>query len=236
MHWTFLKPTQAVDAVAIDFQAYGPQPDLFRRMAPLVLGERCRIRPQDDKLSTVSILQGNAFYPVSDQNLGFYLIHVLETRPPDLNTLADICARVFQTRTFAGYDSAGTISGIWVHSQMESFVCRQCGECCRILNYETGCREADIRRWQDTGRTDILERVKTEAPSGNTRVPVHRIWMNPATGEIEPACPWLFPCIDPDRFKCGIHDTKPDVCSQYPYTGKHAVMTGCKGLFVPEPI
>jgi Fe-S-cluster containining protein len=231
-HWAFLTPTQAIDAIAMDFQAYGPQPGLFRCLALLLLGERCRISHPDQYSDTIWIEQGNAFYPVTDQHLGFYLIHVLETATPDLNTLADICRQVFQTRTVAGHDGTGTIYGIWVRSQMEGFVCRQCGKCCCTLDYETSCNESDIRRWQDMGRTDILAWVHCRNRPADTDAQPYRIWVNPDTGKTAQTCPWLLPCPDQDLFLCTIHDIKPEVCREYPLTNKHAAMTGCKGRFV----
>ncbi|MCF8126754.1 MAG: YkgJ family cysteine cluster protein [Desulfotignum sp.] len=231
--WTFLTRAQAIDAIAIDFQAYCPQPDLFRCVAPLILGNRCNVR-HPNKHAGVWILQGNAFYPVADQDLGFYLIHVLETATPDLETLAEICALVFQTRTCAGYDKTKNISGIWILSQMDTFVCRQCGKCCRTLAYETGCTRTDYSRWQDLDRQDILAWVCKETE--NSKTGPYRIWVNPDTGKTARTCPWLAPCPEENRFLCTIHDLKPSVCRQYPYTKKHAVMTGCKGVFATESI
>lgn len=231
-HWIFLTPVQAVDAVALDFQAYGPQPDLLRRVAPLILGNRCRIKARTEKECGVSVLRGTTFDPVADHHLGFYLIHVLETDPPDLTTLADICREVFQTPTTAGRDRTGTISGIWTHVQLDRFICRQCGQCCRTLDYETGCEESDVRRWRDSGRTDILAWVQTrDIPAGDSG-PAYRIWVDPDTGDTARTCPWLAPCPDhADRFVCTIHPVKPEVCRQYPFTAKHAAMTGCSGSF-----
>lgn len=233
-HRAFLTPIQAVDAIAMDFQAYGPQPDLFRSLAPLVLEERCRISHTDQEPDMVWIRQGETFYPVTDENLGFYLIHVLETSPPDLDTLADICSQVFQTKTAAGHGSTVTISGIWVHSQMDRFICIQCGKCCRTLDYETECDESDIRRWQDMGRSDILAWVHSQDRSAQVSPGTYRIWVDPDTGKTAQTCPWLSPCADQDRFVCAIHDIKPEVCREYPYTSKHAAMTGCNGRFAGQ--
>jgi Fe-S-cluster containining protein len=235
-HRVFLTPSQAVDAIAMDFQAYGPQPDLFRTLAPLLLEDRCRISLTDYEPDTVWIRQGEIWYPVTDENLGFYLIHLLEISPPHLNTLADICRLVFQTKTAAGNDSTGTFSGIWVHSQMNGFVCRQCGKCCRTLDYETGCDDLDIRRWQEMDRTDILAWVQCKNGAADISAGTYRIWVDPNTGETARPCPWLIPCPDHDRFVCAIHDIKPEVCREYPYTRKHAVMTGCGGNFTAQPI
>jgi Fe-S-cluster containining protein len=233
-HRIFLTPSQAVDAIAMDFQAYGPQPDLFRCLAPLVLEDRCRISHTDHEPDTVWIRQREIWCPVTDENLGFYLIHVLETSPPHLDTLADICRRVFQTKTAAGNDSTGTFSGIWIRSQMDGFVCRQCGKCCRTLDYETSCDKSDIQRWQDMGRTDILAWVHCRNRAGDADAQPYRIWVNPDTGKTAQTCPWLFPCPDQDRFLCTIHDIKPEVCREYPFTSKHAAMTGCKGRFATQ--
>jgi hypothetical protein len=225
-NWTFLTPSQAVDAIAIDFTQYGPQPALFTSITPLVLGDRCIVRHKSGN-TEVQILQGNAFLSVADNDLGFYLIHALETAPPDLDTLADICARVFQTRTRAGPLETKQTHGIWVHSQMEEFVCCQCGECCRSLAYENNCTEADYHLWQSLDRRDILAWVRKEScPDKKDR---YRIWVDPDTGKTAETCPWLVPCPDDtNRFSCTIQEVKPHICRQYPYTKKHAVMTGCK--------
>ena len=225
-NWTFLTFAQAVDAIAMDFTQYGPQPALFASIAPLVLGDRCTVISKRAK-TEVQILQGSAFLSVADNDLGFYLIHVLETAPPDLETLADICTRVFQTRTRAGPLGTKKIAGIWVHSQMEAFVCSQCGECCRSLVYENNCTEADYHLWQSLCRRDILAWVKKESCPGKTDR--FRIWVDPDTGKTAKTCPWLVPCPDDtNRFSCAIQEIKPHICRQYPYTKKHAVMTGCK--------
>jgi hypothetical protein len=224
--WTFLTPSQAVDAIAIDFTEYGPQPALFASIAPLVLGDRCSVTHKKGK-AAVQILQDKTFLPVADKDLGFYLIHALETTPPDLETLAEICALVFQTRTRAGPLKTKNSFGIWVHSQMEAFVCSQCGECCRSLAYENNCTEADYHLWQSLGRRDILAWVqKVPCPGKKDR---YQIWVDPDTGKTAETCPWLVPCPDDtNRFSCAIQEIKPRICRQYPYTKKHAVMTGCR--------
>ena len=223
--WTFLTPAQAVDAIAIDFTQYGPQPALFASIAPLILGNRCTVTRKRKK-PVVHILQGKTFVPVSDKDLGFYLIHVLETAPPDLETLADICALVFQTRTLAGPLRTKNISGIWIHSQMKDFVCSQCGQCCRSLAYENNCTASDYLLWKSLGRRDILAWVcKESSPDGQDR---YRIWVDPDTGKTAETCPWLVPCPGKGRFSCAIQKIKPGICRQYPFTRKHAVMTGCR--------
>jgi hypothetical protein len=229
-NWTFLTQTQALDAIALDFTGYGPQPDLFASIAPLVLGNKCRVIHQG-KHAGVWILQGTEFVRVADKDLGFYLIHVLETAPPNQETLADICAKVFQTRTRAGFSGTKKIPGIWIHSQMDAFVCRQCGQCCRSLAYEHNCTESDYRFWQSLGRRDILARVQKE--SGVGKHSRYRIWIDPDTGKTAKTCPWLAPCPDGNRFSCTIQKVKPRICRQYPYTRKHAIMTGCKGFGKP---
>lgn len=230
-NWTFLTQTQALDAIALDFTEYGPQPDLFTSIAPVILGNRCNVIHQG-KHAGVWILQGKEFVRVADKDLGFYLIHVLETDPPDVKTLAEICAKIFQTPSCPGFSRTNNMAGIWIHSQMDAFVCRQCGECCRSLAYENNCTESDYRFWQSLGRRDILAWVQKESRAGKHNR--YRIWVDPDNGETAKACPWLSPCPDGNRFSCTIQKVKPQICRQYPYTRKHAIMTGCKGIFITQ--
>ncbi len=232
--WIFLTPTQAVDAVAMDFQAYGPQPELLRRIAPLVLGPQCRTALSEENRNGVTVWRGASFEPVQDHSLGFYLIHVMETAPPDLNTLAHICRRVFQTTTFAGKLTADDEPGIWVHSQMDGFVCRQCGQCCRQLDYETGCDESDIRLWQDRGRTDILAWVQYLDTPGESVDRAYRIWVDPDTGKPPGPARGLGPVRIIRTGLCAPFTPSSPRLPAIPYTAKHAAMTGCSGRFAAQ--
>ena len=140
-----------------------------------------------------------------------------------------MCALVFQTRTQVGQSLEGGDPGIWIEHHMAGFVCCRCGNCCTGLGYDNDCTREDFLVWKAHDRQDILERVMTVAKPGQD--PEYRIWMDPATGEISPACPWLMPNQDGQGFVCHIQEFKPEVCRQYPFTRKHARMTGCPGSF-----
>ena len=219
---TFLTPAQARDAIAADFQQYGPQPALLRRIAPLILGPdfrlqtgECRIRPS----------RTSPFQPVDDDALAFFLLHVLEQKEIPLGILARICTQVFETPARTGCPEKEP--GIWIQDQMQGFVCHQCGDCCTRL--ESLCTPKDWQRWHSLGRKDILAWVRPE-PMGHGQVR-YRIWIDPRTGTPARTCPFLAETPGSHTRTCRIQAVKPEVCREYPFTRKHAAMTGCKGLF-----
>ena len=208
-NWTFLTHGEALDAVALDFQEYGLQPRLFQELARL-LGCKENIAPGETE-------------PM--ENLPFLLLHLLETLDLSPPQKTQIFTRIFETRVRV------TADGIWIRDQMDEFHCAMCGECCRNLFYETDCTREDLRLWEETGRTDILERVMvTQTRQGKTE---YRIWMDPSSGTISDQCPWLDWDKKQNMARCAIQDVKPDICRQYPFTRKHACMTDCRGDFYP---
>ena len=57
----------------------------------------------------------------------------------------------------------------------DGFKCKQCGNCCLNLNgFSTCASDADVRRWEAAGRTDILEWVDT-IEVGDQRI--YDIWI-----------------------------------------------------------
>lgn len=151
--------------------------------------------------------------------------------------LAEISALVFQTRARVGPALEGPGQGIWIEHHMEGFACRQCGNCCTQLGYINDCTLEDYLVWQALDRQDILERVmKIEQPG---KPPQYHIWMDPASRELTPTCPWLRLTLENAKAICLIQDVKPEVCRQYPFTRKHARLTGCNGRFaaaVQDPL
>lgn len=83
--------------------------------------------------------------------------------------------------------------------------CRGCGRCCEAFGGHLQASKADIERWTRLGREDLLRRVSS----------IGWIWIDPATGTLEPACPFL-ERTGPDTALCAIHDIKPDICRDYP--------------------
>ncbi|MBL6994369.1 YkgJ family cysteine cluster protein [Desulfobacula sp.] len=219
----FLTLAQAIDAVAADFEQYGPQPDLFHKIGALILGKdfkTCILNGSDR--AWIRRNTDQPFEPVNDEVLGFYLIHVLETFEKDAASMAQICTLVFETPARPG-EVEGE-SGVWIENQMNGFVCKRCGNCCRRL--ENACAQEDWQLWESIGRSDILSWVKKE-PLDNGKVR-YSAWVDPQTGRPAESCPFLGHQPGTDIFFCNIHAVKPLVCREYPYTKKHARNTGCR--------
>ena len=115
-----------------------------------------------------------------------------------------------------------------------SFNCHGCGHCClQLIDAYNGCvSDADLLRWQQLGRDDILAWVKTlELGPGNQ---LHTAWVVPDSGDDVERCPWLLDKIDRTGHLCGIDKIKPDHCRAYPEHRKHAAETGCNGYTPSE--
>lgn len=160
--------------------------------------------------------------------LSGYLCEELKKSDPPLRTLAEICGCVFQEKARVREGVLGQSDGITLETGAEKFKCRQCGKCCRVLDYKKGLTDEDYRLWQRSGRTDILERVKVIRDK--SEIVGYAIWMDPLTGLIVDGCPWLSKDSEHNRYVCLIHDVRPRICRQYPGTRKHARMTGCPGF------
>lgn len=226
----FLSIDEAVEAVGNDFSQYPSQFNLFSVLWPLVFGSSAYLMRDPEGpgvwLKTSEVKQPRK---VSIDDIGGWIVRRLKQLNLSAEHLARICTLVFQTPSVAGPGPmTDSPPGIWVHTRMEGFVCSQCGRCCRRLTYHDGCSVADYRRWQDTGRTDILEWVGTVKQAGV--VTACQIWMEPGTNRYAEDCPWLMKSNTPGRFICTIHDVRPTICRQYPGSRKHARMTGCRGI------
>lgn len=226
----FLTPKQVLDAIRIDFNQYDTQFDLFQELCPIITDNRT-IVTREGRNDCVLITRGKKSKArrITDQELGDYLFSALSTKDYTLRVMAEICRKVFRTKSWPGRDSAGGNEGIWIETEMALFECRQCGNCCRNLEYHNDCTEDDYQRWVDLGREDILEKVMV-IDAGNGTVE-YRIWKKPGSRRLYKKCPWLVPAAAKGRFECAIQDVKPEYCRQYPLTRKHAAMTGCEGVF-----
>lgn len=97
--------------------------------------------------------------------------------------------------------------------------CLMCGACCKAFGGHLHASALDLERWRSLGRDDILRWV------GNNGW----LWVDPASRHIVHHCPFLRP-FDANRFICGIHEIKPDICRSYP-TLAHARRC-LKGVFL----
>jgi hypothetical protein len=105
-------------------------------------------------------------------------------------------------------------------------VCECCGLCCRRYQGTHWAKGADLVRWFDAGRRDILEHCRILNPDGDwvsaaalTRqelllIPVCEGWCDPATGEPLDTCPFLAETAR-DTWICAIHAEKPAICCSY---------------------
>lgn len=83
--------------------------------------------------------------------------------------------------------------------------CLCCGECCESFGGHLNASSADLERWRSQGREDLLRRVNR----------LGWIWVDPETGRLEERCPFILR-LDGDTAICGIQQTKPDICRDYP--------------------
>lgn len=220
----FLTLSQAIDAIATDFQQYGPQPDLFHKIGPLILGNDFKTDVFNGLKQAWIRLDGEEpFERVNPAGLALYLIHMLETVEKDAASMAQICALVFETPVRPG--EVEKEAGVWIENQMAGFVCRRCGHCCHGLTHE--CAREDLQSWEQLGRSDILSWVKKTKTHGQVQ---YQAWIDPNTGQTAESCPFLGREPDTNQFCCAIQAVKPMVCREYPYTRKHARNTGCMGF------
>lgn len=83
--------------------------------------------------------------------------------------------------------------------------CRCCGCCCKAFGGHLQASKADLERWQQQQRHDLLSRVNR----------LNWIWINPDTGQPEETCPFIT-FVDDETSTCSINDTKPSICRDYP--------------------
>jgi Fe-S-cluster containining protein len=155
------------------------------------------------------------------------LAETLAGRVPSPDVVAQVYAVTMGGRAVPGVNEAGE-PGLWVDTEMETFRCTQCGQCCRSLGdaFAASADVEDVDRWEAEGRFDILEWVDLRLRD----VGMMDLWIDPATGDEVTRCPWLRKVPREPRYLCGIHDTKPRHCREYPRSKKHALMTGCPGF------
>jgi Fe-S-cluster containining protein len=230
----FLSMEEAVCAMEIDFCRYPPQVPLFMDLYPLILDPGIRIISSSQYNGLWIYMPGGRrirMHKITPRKFGSLLIDTLKKRHLSASLMADICKRTFQVETRPSDEPSGANAGVWIDMDIKGFECRQCGKCCRELDYRHDVYPEDCLRWEESGRDDILDRVATISRDG--QIISHAIWVNPGTRHFAEVCPWLSHAgsrKNADRWICQIHEVKPDICRQYPGTRKHALMTGCKGF------
>jgi len=225
----FLSTGQALRAVCLDFMRYEPQTMLFSEIMRVISGGDAIIRRESGKggvwIGTVSRSKMNW---LNDEDLGEFMCRALDTYDPDLKTMVSVCSRVFQTRVYPDTHPETGHEGIRIETGMENFTCRQCGNCCKSLDYHDAVTFEDVALWEKTQRLDILDHVgRYTKPDGTAK---YRIWITPGAADLEDICPFLQHLPEENRWICTIHNVKPSICRNYPVSRKHGLMTGCPGF------
>lgn len=212
----FLTPAEAVEAVRMDADLYGPQDRMWAGLRRLLARRAGR---GGEGLPPPAVPDLPLDLPL---DLADAACADVAACAADLGTLAAALGLVFETRAEPGTGPGGE-PGVYVSTGMESFSCQRCGHCCLTLSFHAECTEEDLDRWRLAGRDDILGWV-----GGGGKEP-GMLWVRPGTGLLTEQCPWIFQ--EPDGlYTCTIHDLKPGLCRDFPGSRKHARLTGCPGM------
>lgn len=229
----FLTMPQAVNAICFDFRGYGAQPMLFSQILRTLFESEvtCKREPGKEGLWLSDTRHGRMRWLQGADLVEWMCRLITEAHGRHRigpEEMAALCRQVFQAPCRAVKDPQSGQWRIRVLTDMGAFECRQCGQCCRRLDYHNGITEEDVERLKRLGRGDILEWVrKVRTTEGGV---VYHIWVVPGTNQFARPCPFLKQGASRDLWICGIHDVKPHICRSYPVSRKHARMTGCPGF------
>jgi len=193
--------------------------------------EDFEIRKYTIKVHPLDLVDRSGLWIKSDGSEQFYFgtnlleffMDLLHTKPPE--TVAEIYSMVEWVNASVAKNPETRVTGPLIETEMEKFECVQCGHCCLDLSdaYQASVPETDVLRWERENRYDILEWVDTFAG-------LNDIWISPKTGEPVSRCPWLRKLPKKDKYICGIHETKPEHCRNFPKSKRHVLENGCKGF------
>lgn len=229
----FLTLPQAVTAICLDFRGYDAQPMLFSEILRTLFDSEITFKREPEREGLwISGRRHGRMHWLEGIDLVERMCHLVTEAHAQSRIgpekMASLCRQVFQAACQAVRDPESGQWGVRVQTDMSTFECRQCGQCCRQLDYRNGITKEDVDRLKQLGRSDVLEWVRTvRSASGDT---VYRIWVTPGTNQFADPCPFLKRGSSHDRWICSIHDVKPHICSNYPVSRKHAQMTGCPGF------
>lgn len=228
-HCLFLTRAEALQAICLDFKGYDLQLMLYCEVLRTIIREGVTYKREPGKAGLWVSREGrHRMHWLEGAELVAFMCAAVTGASLDPDHLAGLCRLVFQTPCRVGQCPETGVSGVMVQTGMESFACRQCGQCCTKLHYHDGITAEDVKRLMDLRRDDILKWVgTTKTSAGET---VYRIWVTPGTNQFAPICPFLRNGPSNRQRICAIHDVKPQVCRNYPVSRKHARMTGCPGF------
>lgn len=119
--------------------------------------------------------------------------------------------------------------------------CEQCGLCCRIFGPGIAPTASNVFVWIEQGRSDILRHFialrENDEPVRCTNLAPEDLggvitfeMRDPITGGHVTVCPFLRR-VTKDRYLCGIHPVKPDMCCNYqPWIWGETYFNRCKAL------
>jgi Fe-S-cluster containining protein len=225
----FLTIEEAVRAICIDFKQYPPQTMLFAGIITLISNNTIHLKRETrNKGAWINETGQRTMRWLGGPKLIEFMCETISSTQWNPTLMAQVCSRVFQTRAYAANNPDTGDIGVRIETNMETFSCRQCGNCCRALEYHNELTHADVSAWKTLGREDLLKWV--EFIDREDAVNEYRIWVSPKTRRIVETCPFLKKDHTLNRWQCCIHDVKPGICRQYPTSRKHALMTGCTGF------
>jgi Fe-S-cluster containining protein len=225
----FLTPGQALRAAAADLRQYAPQMMLICEVIRLIQGADTVIRSKTrEDGAWVRVSGRRNMQWMTGPALVDHLCGLLDGVDRNSNLLLRICSRIFQAPAAPAVDPETGDPGILLETGMENFVCRQCGRCCRALDYRNALSGTDVEKWRRAGRTDILAWVGVFRK--DTDREAYRMWIDPTTRQPVTVCPFLAKSPESNRWFCRIQNVKPSICTEYPFSRKHAKMTGCSGF------
>ncbi|WP_456475627.1 YkgJ family cysteine cluster protein [Candidatus Pyrohabitans sp.] len=109
--------------------------------------------------------------------------------------------------------------------------CRRCGRCCLTLGRAIKASPGDLERWIREGREDVLLYLKLEE-DGDALVTDGTLEIGDESGRC------VFLIKDGNVYACAIHETKPEVCAEYPLNvgGVCKGGVGCESLVISNTI
>ncbi len=87
--------------------------------------------------------------------------------------------------------------------------CRRCGRCCLTLGRRIQASPSDIERWIREGREEVLQHLKIEERE-DALVTDGTLEIGDKSGRC------IFLTEKNGVYVCAIHETKPEVCQEYP--------------------
>lgn len=224
-----LSPQEAIEAICLDLQRYGPQTMLCAELLRVAFNDDSVVKrdPARNGLWVRSARQSNMRY-LDGAALIDHVCTALDKALLSPQQIAALCRRVFQTSVQVMSPNGPGSAQIRIATGIKGFRCRLCGRCCRDLDYHKEVTPADVAIWKAQGRNDILEWVGVT--KGHNQETTYQIWVIPGTNRFAEVCPFLKRGPANEQWVCAIQESKPEICRQYPFSRKHGVMTGCAGF------